>query len=79
MDFYTPNIENEATYIEFIGKTINSQLPDHLNDSELFELFKMLCGKNNVNESHFSPVVYILLRRQLLQNHLILNSAMMKS
>ena len=27
-----PNIENEATYIEFIEKTINTQLSNHLSD-----------------------------------------------
>ena len=26
------NIENEATYIEFIEKTINTQLSNHLSD-----------------------------------------------
>ena len=36
--FNAPNIENEATYIEVIEKTINAQLPDHLNEPELFEL-----------------------------------------
>ena len=38
--FNAPNIENEAAYIEFIEKTINAQLPDHLNDPKLFELVK---------------------------------------
>ena len=28
-------------YIEFIEKTINAQLPDHLNHSEIFELVTM--------------------------------------
>ena len=36
--FNTLNIQNESTYIEFIKKTINTHLPDSLNDSELFEL-----------------------------------------
>ena len=35
--FNAPNIENEAAYIEFIEKIINPQLPNHLNDLELFE------------------------------------------
>ena len=35
--FNAPNIEYEVAYIEFIEKT-NEQLPDHFNDSELFEL-----------------------------------------
>ena len=30
--FNAPNIENEAAYIESVEKTINAQLPDHLND-----------------------------------------------
>ena len=34
--FSAPNIENEAACIEFIEKTVNAQLPDHLNDPELF-------------------------------------------
>ena len=35
-----PDIENEAAYIEFMDKTTNTQLPDLLNDAELFELVK---------------------------------------
>ena len=38
--FNGPNIENEVADIAFIEKTINVQLPDHLNDPELFELVK---------------------------------------
>ena len=38
--FNAPNIENEAAYIEFIEKTINSQLPNHLSDPEFFGLVK---------------------------------------
>ena len=38
--FNAPNIENEAAYIEFIDKTINLQLPNHLSDPELFRLVK---------------------------------------
>ena len=60
--FNRPNIENEAVYIEFIKKTINAQLPDHLNDPELFELVKTdringhsrTCWKYNENECCFS-------------------------
>ena len=33
--FNAPNIQNETAHIEFIEKTINAQLPDHLKDSEL--------------------------------------------
>ena len=33
---YGPNIENEAACIEFIEKTINALLPDHLNDPGIF-------------------------------------------
>ena len=60
--FNAPNIENETTYIEFIEKTINAQLSDHLNDPELFELVKTYqvhthsstCWKYNKNECRFS-------------------------
>ena len=34
--FNAPNIENEAAFIELIDQTINAQLPDRLNDPELF-------------------------------------------
>ena len=65
MDFQciqTPNIQNEADYIDFIEKTINAQLPNHLNDPELFELVKTYqvhaqsrtCWKYNKNECRFS-------------------------
>ena len=65
MDFQciqTPNIQNEADYIDFIEKTINAQLPNHLNDPELFELVKTYqvhlqsrtCWKYNKNECCFS-------------------------
>ena len=66
--FNAPYIENEALYIEFIEKTINPQLPNHLNDPEL-----------STRRSVALPTVDILLRKQLLQNHLILNLAMIKS
>ena len=39
--FNAPNIQNEVDYIGFIEKTINTQLPDHSNDPELFELVKI--------------------------------------
>ena len=60
--FNERNIKNEATYIEFIEKTINAQLPSHLTDSELFELVKtyqvhphsITCWKYNRNECRFS-------------------------
>ena len=35
-----PNIKNEAAYVKFIEQTINAQLPDPLNDPDLFELVK---------------------------------------
>ena len=38
--FNAPNFQNETAYTEFTEKTINAQLPDHLKDSELFELVK---------------------------------------
>ena len=57
-----PNIQNEAAYISFIEQKINSQLPDPLNDPELFELVKTYqvyahsktCCKYNKNECRFS-------------------------
>ena len=60
--FNAPNIENEAVYMEFIEKTIHGQLPDHLNDPELFELVKnyqvythsRTCWKYSENECRFS-------------------------
>ena len=36
--FNAPNIENEAACIEFVEKVINTQLPDHLNYPEVFEI-----------------------------------------
>ena len=60
--FNALNIENGAAYIELIEKTINAQLPDHLNDPELFEFVKTYqvhtdsttCWKYNKNECRFS-------------------------
>ena len=51
-----------TAYIEFTEKTINTQLPNHLNDSELFELVKTYqvhvhsrtCWKYDKNECRFS-------------------------
>ena len=58
----TPNIENEAAYIEFIEGTKNAQLPDHFNNLELLELIKTYhiqiqfrtCWKCKKNEFHLS-------------------------
>ena len=78
--FNAPNVENEAACIEFIDKTINSQLPDYLNDSEFFELVKTYQVHVHSRASWkyiiSSPVVDILLRRQLLRNYLVLSLAM---
>ena len=60
--FNAPDIENEVVYTDFIEKTINAQLPDHLYNLELFELVKTyqvhvhsrICWKYNKNEGHFS-------------------------
>ena len=57
---------NETAYVEFIEKTISAQLPDHLNDPELFELVKTYqvhthsrtCWKYNKNECPFSYRCY---------------------
>ena len=81
---YAPNIGNEAVYT-FIEETINEQLSDHLSDQQIFKLIKthqmnahsrtcLIYNKMNVA----SPILYTLLRRQLLQNFLILSLAMIK-
>ena len=57
-----PNIQNEAAYIKFLEQTINAQLPDPLNDPELFELVKTyqvhahskICWKYKKNKCGFS-------------------------
>ena len=36
ISLYAPIILNEAAYINVIEKTMNAQLPNHLDDSELF-------------------------------------------
>ena len=79
--FNAPNIENEATYIEFIEKTINAQLPDYLNDPELFELVKtyQIYAGNTIRMNVASHMVDILLRKQLLQNNLTVNLTMLKN
>ena len=40
MDFQSCK-QNKAANIEFIEKIINAQLPDHLNDPELFKFVKI--------------------------------------
>ena len=79
--FHARNIENEGTYIVFIEKT-NAQLSHHLNDPERFELVKFMLTlglARNITEMNVaSPMVDILLRRQLFQKHLFLNLAMTK-
>ena len=80
-----PNIQDEAAYISLIEKTINAQLPDPQNDSELFELVKTYqvhshsrtCWKYNTNVAFL--MVDFLQRRQLLQNQLILKLAKIKN
>ena len=60
--FNKPNSGNWSANIQFIEKTINAQVPDHLNDSELFELVKNCqfyaysrnFWKHNKDECHFS-------------------------
>ena len=81
-----PNIQNEAAYIKFIEQTINAQLPDPVNDPELFELVKTYqvpahsktCWKYSKNECQFSYGQF-LLRKLLLRNHLIMNLPMMQN
>ena len=65
-----PKIHKKAVYIEFIKKRINAQIPDHFNNPEILLLLLFNCA---------SPVVNILLRRQLLQNYLTLNLAKLKA
>ena len=81
-----PNIQDEAAYISLIEKTINAQLPDPQNDSELFELVRLtkfilileLAGNTTRMNVAFLMVDF-LQRRQLLQNHLILKLAKIKN
>ena len=40
--FKTPCTEHEAVYADFIDKTLNSQLLDHLNNPELSEQLKTI-------------------------------------
>ena len=57
-----PNIQNEAAYINFTKQAINAQLPDPINDPEVFELvqtFQVYAHsktgwKYNKNECRFS-------------------------
>ena len=62
MDSQSTKYPNEAAYIKFSEQTINAQLPDPLNDPELFELVKTYqvhahsrtCWKYIKNECRFS-------------------------
>ena len=78
------NIQNEAAYIKFIEQAITVPLADPLNDPELFELITKfmltpkLAGDTTRMNATF-PMVDILVRKLLLQNHLILNLPMTKS
>ena len=66
--FNAPNIENDAAYIEFIEKVINTQLPHHLSDPELYELVKTCqnhtpsrtCWKYSKNECCFYYGCYFI-------------------
>ena len=59
---HAPNIQNEADCIDFNDTAINAWLPNHVNDSELFELVKTYqvhvlsrtCWKYIKNECRFS-------------------------
>ena len=81
-----PSIQDEASYINFIEKTINAQLPDPQNDPELlsylrhtkFMLILEFAGNTTRMNVAFSMVDF-LQRRQLLQNQLILNLAKIKN
>ena len=73
--FNTPNIENEDVYFEFLEKTINVQLSDHLNDPDPLELVvktyqghahsKLAASKTRMDVDF--PTVDILLIRQSLK------------
>ena len=62
LNFNALSFENEAAYIEFVEKTINAQLSDHLNDLQLFQLVKIYqvdansrtCWRCNKNECRVS-------------------------
>ena len=58
--FNAPNIENEAAYIQFIEKTINAQLLDHLNDPELFELVKTYQVKSYIDNDLYPAKVNVI-------------------
>ena len=84
--FNAENIQNEAAYIDSIEKGINAQLTNHFKNPELFVLVKtyqviltLELAQNTTRMNVTSRMVDILLRRQLLQNHFILNLTMMKS
>lgn len=84
--FNAKNIQNKAAYIDSIEKGINAQLPNHLKNPEFFVLVKtyqviltLELAQNTTRMNVTSRMVDILLRRQLLQNHFILNLTMMKS
>ena len=73
--FNTPNIQNEDVYFEFLEKTINVQLSDHLNDPDPLELVvktyqghahsKLAASKTRMDVDF--PTVDILLIRQSLK------------
>ena len=84
--FNTPNIENKVTYTKFIEKKINCRLPDHLSNSDLFELvdtYQLMLTQelapNTTKMNVASRMVDTFLRRQLLQKNLIVNLAEMIS
>ena len=71
--FNAPNIQNETAYIDFIEKTINARLPNHLKDPEIFKLvktyqvmFALELARNITRMNVASRMVDILLGRQLL-------------
>ena len=66
--FNRSNIEYEVAYIELIEKAIYAQLPNHLNNPEIFELVKTfeihthsrICWNYNKNECRFSYGRYFI-------------------
>lgn len=69
-----------------LRKKINAQLLDHLNDPELFELLRhancmltLKVAENATRMNIASLMANVLLRRQILQKHLFLTFASIKS
>ena len=49
--FNTPDIENEAVYIQFTEKKMSAQLPDALNIPDIFEIVKNYQKIKNIHQT----------------------------